>query len=659
MNFLEKTIPLGEKIIKIINSNLYLFKDYSKYIFLTGFFLIIAGSLDLPFLKKYSFFEVNQNIIIYSKDYITALTVFFGFLFFYLNKKKIKEKSEETERKLFLIEKEREENFCWKFPYLNRVPFLKKIGKRIYKKKWQAIGVFFVFILFWAMRLYYNDFVNGSDNHNVVAIKNLYENGISFYKYHPITDFFMIWMVRLFGFNFFSIKIPFLIYSFITLIFIYLCGKLINKNLGLLSAFLFSISPWAIIQSRITRDYSFDLMIGSVALFFCLLIYKKIRENKNFKRKIKYTAIFLFIPFFIFLIHRYNRFQTLTNIVYPAITLIFIIHSFVFLKIKKNIIYAKATFLFNTITIIIAGSYFMNERSFDFGFRKPDFIFLDMFFDPVVRSPWQWFHNSDAGIYLFLSLFFLGIFSFNFDKKSQKILLILLSCFSFGLFLFIFKYESHINYIPVRYVYFLFTPYVIIFSNAILNLLKVSENKILKTAIIISLFLLINQSVLLYSIKPILAYEKKQISEVAIDNIRVGRFEVKETAEFLKKTEIDKNITMVFSGFHEEFILYLNKPMDKNRFLARGPNQNWLYDISENTYVQSNSYKHFELKKAVKENKKGLFISHERYTLDDFNRKIYLREGDFYAFETSFNFIKRINNINIYYWDKNEKYFPY
>lgn len=626
-------------------------KKYSKYVFLTGFFLLIIGSLNFQLLRNIVFLRAIQNLILLSQGYIITLTALFCFFSFYLNRKELEEKSQRKEEENKINEERLGKEFSLKFPRLNKVPFFGNIGKWIYKEDWQGIGLILVFFIFLLTRLYYNDFVNGSDNHNVLAIKNVYENGVSFYRYHKITDFFMLKMVQLFGFNLFSIKIPFLFYSFITLIFIHLTGRLISKKIGLLSAFLFAISPWAIIQSRITRDYSFDLMIGSIAIYFSILLYKKIQENNDLSKRLKHVISFCFIPFAIILLWKYNRVQVLTTGIYPFAAAIFIFPVFFLHKIKENIRYVKIAYFINIISAIIAMAYLIDIFSFEFGLRKPDYTFLKMLFDPLIDSPWQWFYGSNIGMQFLIFFFILGIFLFNKDKKRKNCMFVLFFSLALGLFFFIFKHESHIDYIPSRYIYFLFVPYVIIFSSAILNLLNISENKILKTAIIIGLLLLVNYTSLLYSINPSIAYKREGISDLKIDNIGIGRFYTKEAANFLEEMGVNNDTVLVLDGRHEEFSIYLNRPMDDKRMVTRKERTIWGYNVSKNVYIQSNYYKYFELKKAVKEHNKGIFISSEIFIGDDLtNKKTYLRDSNFYLYDTSFKFIKNIGKYRIYSW---------
>jgi hypothetical protein len=517
-----------------------------------------------------------------------------------------------------------------------------------------SAGLIVIFILFFVTRLYENDFINAADNYNVLGIKNMYENGFSFYKYSPITDIFMLQIVKMFGFSLFTIKIPFITYSFITLAFIYLIGRFLSKNLALTSSFLYVISPWAIIQSRITRDYSFDLMIGAIVIYLCFILYERIENLKSTQNYFQYIILFSLIPASIILLYEFNRQQTLTVGIYALLSSIFIIGS-ILKKKTFNKGQLHHIYWISTSSILLIALYLIERFPFKFGFNSPDFIFFNIFFNPLIESPWQWFHDINLNP-LFLSVFFLlGIVLFEKNILNKKFTLILFSSFIFALLFYTLKYESHLNYIPVRYIYFLFAPYVIILANAILNIFKPFKTKFEKLTIIILLIAMINPIALIYSIIPPLAYEEDEISNVQIDNVGIGRFKMLEVVSYLEnELNVDDNTKVVFDGRYGEFILHLNRPMDENRSLLRSNGIH--YDIAKNTYVQSNYFKWYELEKAVLNNPHGIYVTKESAISSEHNKidtRLYEHEFDLYG--TSFQFVEKINGYKIYIWNVSGK----
>lgn len=465
--------------------------SHLKYIFLLGLFLIFLSSLNIQFLESWI-------------SLITTFTIGIGALIVLLHKKS---------PELFKKEDSRKEKLqTWFFT-----------NKRI-----EICLIILITATFFITRLYNNEFINGSDNYNLLGVKNLYENGVNFYKSSTFTDTFNLLIAKLFGFNFFTIKLPYILYSFITLIFIFLISKKIDKTLAFLASFLYSISPWAIIVSRITRDYSFDLMVATITIYLSFVIYEKAKETKNIKHFLKYLGIYITIPLTIFLLYKFNRAQTLVAGVYTVFPLLFLIPEI----FNKKTLYKRIYFIL-AIIFLITGLYFIDYRNHTFGYQVASWEFFEMFFSSKVESPWQWFHNINITPLLPFSILLLGGFSLKKGTQNQqRLLLLLLLAFFFSLFLFEFKFNSHLEYIPTRYIYFLFAPYVILISNGILNIIK-PFSILQKLLILLFMFSLINYTAIVYSINPRLAYEKEKITNLKIDNVGIGRFELLNVIYYL------------------------------------------------------------------------------------------------------------------------------
>ena len=341
----------------------------------------------------------------------------------------------------------------------------------------------------------------------------------------------MLKTVQLFGFNLWSIKIPFILYSFVTGIFIFLIAQLISKKLALMSSFLYIISPWAIIQSNITRDYSFDLMIASIIIYTLFILYRKYVGMNIVSNKAWGLISFIGIILFWIGLYIFNRQQIVTTGTYIGMIFVFFIYDIVRKKLFNPLF--KYIYWVVIILFLIIIGYFINIYPFIMGFREANYAFFDIFFSSLVKSPWQWFHNIKIESILVLSVFIFGFVSFVKNNNSQKLLLILGMSFFYALFVYTVKYQTHVEYIPVRYVYFLFIPYVIILSNGILNLIQIFK-KYEKIIIIIILLSFVNYTELIYAVSPKIAYEKEKISNLLIDNIGIGRFNILDVIQYIK-----------------------------------------------------------------------------------------------------------------------------
>jgi len=459
----------------------------------------------------------------------------------------------------------------------------------------------------------------------------------------------MLWSVQLFGFNFFAIKVPFIIYSFVTLIFLYLVAAMISKPLALLAAFLYSISPWAIIQSNITRDYSFDLMIATMVIYFSLALYTKNYETNSTRQSIVYGLLFCLPPLMVYFIYSHIRVQTLISGIYIMVIGIAFIYCLI-CKVSKIPALIKMSYWPLAILPLIISTYIFQRFPFESGFHQPDYNFIKIFFDPGINSPWQWFYNIHVNSYLIAFLFFLGVVAIrNKGALNSNYLLMLFLSFAYGIFIFSFKYESHLDYIPVRYVYFLFAPYVILLANGIINILK-PFNGFIKFIIIASLLLCVNYQAITYSINPKLAYEKEGIATLSIDNINIGRFHLIEVINYLEnELNVTDNSILVFDGRYEEFILYMDRPMDKDRYLLR-PSNNKRHDIAKNTYVQSIFFGYSELFQAIN-HKSGIYVTDDVIIYDPLSMTTYsLDENSLTINNIELEYINTINGFKIYAW---------
>jgi hypothetical protein len=594
---------------------------------------------------------------------IMVATIVLGVVTFYLNRDVLSDIEEESQQEE-IAERKREAEFRQRYPKVNRVWGVRWVARLMYKEGWWYSGGMISIILFGLfLRLFYLDYLDGSDNYTIIAVKNLYENGVTYYKPDGyITPNLMLFFSKIFGYNSFALRLPSILYSFITMVCIYFISKNFNKKIAIISLILFSISPWSIVVSRLTRDYAFDCMIGCIILIISIKLYQKIIE-KDSKKEIIYL---LFLPVLIRFISEFNhRSQTQLVIIIPFITLLCVVWFYllsykstqqsnsILSYISNYKMYKRWGIFFLFSSIIIIAMYFVDHKYFNFGFHY-DLFYLDVFFNPLTESPWQWFHNNHLNIYFIIALFFFPLLTSLFLKnKKLKLLLLLYSIFFFGLGLFMFKFVSHIHYSPTRYIYFLFPVYTIIFSinfYYFINLVK--NSKIVIPIFILFIFLFFNFNSIYYAIYPIAAYNNENIYNLKIDNIGLGRFNMYPVVDFIKNDlNSSENETFVFGGRYGEFILLLNYSMDPERYLLRTKHHH--YDVGKNMFVESSYFNYHELKDATLSSKNGYFITCDSNITDYEKNPIQeLNNQSFVLYETDFHFINEINIFKIYYWNQ-------
>ena len=109
--------------------------------------------------------------------------------------------------------------------------------------------------------------------------------------------------IKIFGISEFSLRLPSLIFSFLSVIATYLLGKtLFNRKVGIWAGIFIALSPFHLWYAQEVRDYSMVLFLGLLSSY---LLFKALTEE-NLKLKILFVIIslagFYTNYFYIFLI---------------------------------------------------------------------------------------------------------------------------------------------------------------------------------------------------------------------------------------------------------------------------------------------------------------------------------------------------------------------
>jgi len=157
-----------------------------------------------------------------------------------------------------------------------------------------------------------------------------------------------------------------------------------------------------------------------------------------------------------------------------------------------------------------------------------------------------------------------------------------------------------------------------------------------------------------YAVYPEIAYENNNISTLNVDNIGIGRFQMNDVCNFLKK-ELGWNSEKpyVFGGRYGEFILLLDYKMDTDRCLLRELRRRiHKYDVGKNMYVESSYFGYHELEYAINKHSAGHFVTGASSITDpEDNELIKLQDDNFSLYDSKFIFIKNINGYKIYSWE--------
>ncbi len=153
----------------------------------------------------------------------------------------------------------------------------------------------------------------------------------------PVYIYSAVPFVALFGLNEFSVRIPAVIFSLITILLTYLLTKKISKNetTSLFAAFFLVVSPWFFIFSRTGYEAVAGLM------FFVLGIYLFVLSLERPNLFILSSASFVLS------LYSYNAFRVVSPIIYLVLLLLFI---YTYKKTIINILPA----LFVSLIIVVA-----------------------------------------------------------------------------------------------------------------------------------------------------------------------------------------------------------------------------------------------------------------------------------------------------------------
>lgn len=180
----------------------------------------------------------------------------------------------------------------------------------------------------------------------------------SFGDYKPGGYFYLVLpFVKFFGLNPLSVRLPNLIFSILTIFFLYKLVLLLTKknNLALISALVLSISPWHIHFSRGGWESCTALSFILMGIYF---FYKSIHSEKKF-----FIYFLAFIISFSFSLYIYHS----ARIIAPLIALSLLVLNFKKLKTKSSYSIIIALIIGITITTPVAVSFLKSGGAARFG----------------------------------------------------------------------------------------------------------------------------------------------------------------------------------------------------------------------------------------------------------------------------------------------------
>jgi len=311
----------------------------------------------------------------------------------------------------------------------------------------------------------------------------------------PLYQTFFYFWLKIFGKSEFWTRLPSAFFGILSIYFIFVLASYIyNKKVGLVVAFILSISRINIYYSQEARVYSFFVFMVIISYYLFLLVI----DNRQMKH-----YIFYLISLIILLnTHYYGFFVVFSQLIY-------LIWSYRkklrFLK-KFLLIYLASFFSFIPWLVVYLNSTPMVEELTHgrISMPKPSFfLFLLERFSPSNSElfPTSLLFNQSVSFSLggaFLLLLFLFGMS-KIVKSKEQVLLFWFFIPLFGAFLFSILFFPIINFLTLRFLLFISIPFYILIAKGIFEF----RNQIWKVFMIIIIILL--------SINPLYSYYKEDI----------------------------------------------------------------------------------------------------------------------------------------------------
>lgn len=592
INNIPKNKREKQKLIKVFS-----------YLFLSTLFVIAINQ----FLK-------NSLIIKYLFE-ISCFSIIFGFLIFYANREQVEKKIEIEKRKEKSEEKKRYNKFHKKFSKINKVPVLKLFMLWIYKEGYSYIlGLTIIILVGFFLRIWNLDYLQGTDNFNLLSAKSFADNNYFIYNRNLHITYFLGFLFKSFGVNFFVAKISFVIIGTISIFLLYILGSIINKKVGLLSSLLLAISPVAIEKSSIVREYSEILMLSIITIYILLKIFNKYKNLPELfiKKYLIYASIATI--FILFYSHFTNSggYKSILSIIFFVSIPVF--YYFIKNHYEKFIIYYV---LFISIILIL----FIKLIHIPITIFHSNFVYnpywYKMFFDPNIQTPMQWFSFSKFSPILIISIFLITLL-----VKNQKIFIFQFGFWSIVL-LFIFKFYSTFGYNHSRYLYYIYPFYVILFSlsiysiNILLKILKINKIIYLLFLVLLLSNIIIPKNTIHAAIHDLSIW--KEIKDKRQPTSYGNRNSFLNVINLLKKNGLSGKEAIVIQGEGNIFLTwYFNYPITRTYKNMRG----YEYETGNKIYLVDTSYGINEFEFALDKYSSGYLLWHSSvYRKNDFKYK--------------------------------------
>ena len=345
--------------------------------------------------------------------------------------------------------------------------FLKKLqglALRLTSNK-EFWAVFTVSIIALALRLY----KLGANDLWYDEVYSVLISKDSFSIWNPPVYFVILhYWIKLFGVSEFALRFPSLIFSVLSIPFVFLLGKIIfNRRAGFYASVIMCLSSFHLWYAQETRPYSLSVLLSVMSTYY---LYRFLKEGKV-RLGIAYALVSVF-----------GLYSDVSH--YHLFLLSIQLFSVVILAKRRN--YLKLFLIFCAISLVFALrlEHFISKLSYiKNGFWIPPPSLKSLLF---TLENFNLGYNVSVGLYLFsdlLVLIMLGFAFLSFGKEKEKrkglIFMILLSFLPLGL---AYGFSKIFFSVYLDRAFIVFSPYYYLLIGLGLNYLK---NKWLKMVILL------------------------------------------------------------------------------------------------------------------------------------------------------------------------------
>lgn len=388
---------------------------------------------------------------------------------------------------------------------------------------------------------------------NIVSIINLLSEGNN----PPLYEIILHFWIKIFGISEFSVRMPSLIFSCITVLFIYKIGiKYLNNRIALYSSFIFIFSNYHILFAHEARVYAFLGMLTAISMYYFIgIIYDyKINSKVNnnifiYKETSKYLILAVVNTLIIYS-HYFGFFVLIVQIIFLLFNLP------ILFKFWKNLLFCFSITTLLYLPNIIVFFYRFIESSGGTWVQPPSGL------ESVYNMLWN-FSNAPVVTVCIISLFIFSIVKYitHFKKEQLNIYFGFLVFWFVFIFCFMFVVSFLIPMFLDKYLMTAAIAFPLVVGISADYLIKKPKYKFIIPIVIALLFV--------STVKP------------DISNKR----EVKETVSKIK--ELKKSSTIVYfcpDLFELNFVYYYNKQYFKDYDEKKIRNKIQKYLSSENIF---------------------------------------------------------------------------